>query len=276
MWSVVPRLTGVAAPLTASGLVMLWCCVTIVVWFIEHKRVRPFAKLQAAEVPATRTASLRPRPQTLPAGRLTFAGPMLIVVAMHFLLWTRQYTLPPETYRAALALLLSAYAGSALFMWAAWLILFRTRHIHASGSIAEEENADKRFGYGLHLIFAYELTAFMVASFLPVARIAPARVAPWLGVIAMSVMSILTAIILILLMKRRRSPRGIQEQGNGDTTAAACWKYGFIYYNPDDPAFVVGTRLGPYGCDFNFANKWSWVVSFGLVTIPILIRFVWF
>jgi uncharacterized membrane protein len=276
MWFVVPRLAGLAAPLTASGFVFLWCGVVFVIWFIENKKVRPFAKPQAAQGTTTRTASLTPRPQT-PGGRLTFAGPMLIVVAMHFLLWTRQYTLPPETYRAALALLVMAYVASALFMWMGWLILFRTRHIYSSGSISEQENADKRFGYLLRLMFAYEFTAFMVALFLPAARIAPAGAAPWLTVSAIVMMAlIMPAAVLILIRKRRRSPLGIPEQGNGNNIAAGCWKYGFIYYNPDDPSFVVGTRLGPYGCDFNFANKWSWVASFGLVGVPILIRLVWF
>jgi uncharacterized membrane protein len=200
---------------------------------------------------------------------------MLIVAAMHFLLWTRHDTLPSETYRAALALLLTAYIANALFMWVGWLVLFRTRRLYPSGSASEQENADKRFGFGLRLMFAYEFTAFMVAPALSVAKITPAFKGPWLATIMMTAQLILMAIVLVLVMKTRGKAMGTPAPGNGDNTSDACWKYGLIYYNPDDPAFVVGTRTGPYGCDFNFGNKWSWVVSFGLVAMPILIRLVW-
>jgi uncharacterized membrane protein len=198
------------------------------------------------------------------------------VAATHFLLVTRHDTLLPETYRAALALLLAAYVANALFMWVAWLVLFRTRRLYPSGTASEQENADKRFGYGFRLVFAYEFTAFTVASTLSVAKITPALKGPLLAMIYWAVVLIQTAIVLVLVMKRRGTAMGTPAPGNGDSTSDACWKYGLMYYNPDDPAFVVGTRTGPYGCDFNFGNRWSWVVSFGLVAMPILIRLVWF
>ncbi len=272
LWVVVPRLTGLAAPLTSSGLVFLGVGVAIVSTAIASRRVRPFSRPHSP----THTASLRPRPQTLPGGRLAFAGPMLIVVTTHFLVLARHDTLRPEIYRAALALLLVGYVASALLMWVAWLVLFRTRHIHPSGSVSEEENADKRFGYGLRLMFAYWFTAFMIAMVLPVAKIAPAPKGPWLAVVLIASYLVFAAIVLVLVMKRRGAALGTLAPGDGDGTPDACWKYGLIYYNPDDPAFVVGARTGPYGCDFNFGNKWSWVVSFALVATPILIRLVWF
>jgi len=271
LWVVVPRLTGLAAPLTSSVLVFLGTGVAIVSTAIASKRVRPFASSYSP----TRTASLRPRPQTLPGGRFVFAGPMLIVAAAHFLLLTRHDTLPAETYRAAFALLLTAYVANALLMWVAWLLLFRTRQICPSGSASAHESADKRFGYGLRLMFAYDLTAFMVAPALTVAKITQAFKGPSFLTILMAVQVIQTAIVLALAIKRRGTSIETPAARNGDGTSDACWKYGLIYYNPDDPAFVVGTRTGPYGCDLNFGNKWSWVVSFGLVAMPVLIRLVW-
>jgi uncharacterized membrane protein len=273
LWVAVPRLTGIAAPLTSSGLVFLQVGAAIIATAIASSRVRPFASVSSQS--PTRTASLRPRPQTLPGGPIAFAGPMLIVAATHFLLFTRHDTLLAETYRAALALLLAAYVANALFIWVAWLVLLRTRHIYPSGSVSEQENADKRFGYVLRLMFAYEFSAFMVAMVLSVAKITPALKGPRLAVILWAAVLIQTAIILVLVIKRRGTLEA-PTPGQGDSTSDACWKYGLIYYNPDDPAFVVGTRTGPYGCDFNFGNKWSWVVSFGLVAMPILIRLVWF
>lgn len=275
MWLVVPRLTGLAAPLTTSGLVCFQVVAGIVLWVITGRSVRPFATQTSLTGAATRTASLSPRPQTLPGGWLVFIGPMLIAVAMHFVLLTRRPALPPETYRAALALLLMGYVASALYLWLAWLVLFRTRHIHPSGPVSEQENADKRFGYGLRLMLAYEFLGFMVAIVLPVVKIVPQAATPWLVWISVSTMLLLPAIVLVLVVKRRGG-LGALSLGIGDGTPDACWKYGLIYYNPNDPAFVVGSRTGPYGCDFNFANKWSWVVSVGLVAAPILIRLVWF
>ena len=271
MWVVVPRLTGIAAPLTSSALIFLGVGAAIVSTAIASRRVRPFASFHSP----TRTASLRPRPQTLPGGPFAFAGPMLIVAVAHFLLFTRHDTLPPETYRAGLALLLTAYVANALFMWVAWLVVFRTRHIYPSGSVSEQENADKRFGYGLRLTFAYDFTAFMVAPALSVAKITPTLKGSWFAVIAMAAVLIQMAFVLVLVIKRRGTAMETPAPGNGDTTSDACWKYGLVYYNPDDPAFVVGTRTGPFGCDLNFGNKWSWVASFGLVAMPILIRLVW-
>src|SRR5262245_30228502 len=91
MWFAVPRLSGIAAPLTSSGLVFLGVGAAIVATAIASRRVRPFAS--ATSYLPTRTASLRPRSQTLPGGRIAFAGPMLIVAATHFLLFTRHDTL---------------------------------------------------------------------------------------------------------------------------------------------------------------------------------------
>jgi uncharacterized membrane protein len=275
LWLVVPRSTGLAAPLTTSGLVCFGIMAGIVVWAIAGRSVRLFAAPSSLVGTATRTASLSPRPQTLPGGWLVFLGPVLIAVAMHFLLITRRDLLPPETYRAASALLLMGYVASALFLWTAFLVLFRTRHIHSSGLVSEQENSDKRFGYGLRLMFAYEFLGFMVAMLLPVAKIVPETATPWLVVISIFTMLLLGAIVLILVVKRRGGLAALS-LGIGDGTPDACWKYGLIYYNPSDPAFVVGARTGPYGCDFNFANKWSWVVTFGLVAAPILIRLFWF
>lgn len=61
----------------------------------------------------------------------------------------------------------------------------------------------------------------------------------------------------------------------GDTTPDEGWKWGFIYYNPEDPALVVETRFGRFGSDLNFGNKWSWAVLAVILSTPFLIRFLW-
>lgn len=48
-----------------------------------------------------------------------------------------------------------------------------------------------------------------------------------------------------------------------------------IYYNPDDPAFLVEKRAG-FGWTLNYGNKWAWVFSVTVLTAPFLFRFLWF
>src|SRR5262245_5340754 len=70
MWLVVPRLTGLAAALTASGLIFFQVGIAIGLWIIAGRSVRPFSPAQTLTGTTTRTASLSPRPETLPGGRL--------------------------------------------------------------------------------------------------------------------------------------------------------------------------------------------------------------
>ena len=51
-----------------------------------------------------------------------------------------------------------------------------------------------------------------------------------------------------------------------EPTPNECWKAGMIYYNPNDSALFVERRAG-LGYTFNFGNRWSWVLSLGLLLI---------
>jgi len=43
------------------------------------------------------------------------------------------------------------------------------------------------------------------------------------------------------------------------------WKWGVVYYNPEDSALWVEKRLG-IGWTLNFANRWSWVILAATLT----------
>jgi uncharacterized membrane protein len=43
-----------------------------------------------------------------------------------------------------------------------------------------------------------------------------------------------------------------------DRTPDACWKWGVIYYNPDDPALMVEKRFG-IGWTPNLAHRGAWI-----------------
>jgi uncharacterized protein DUF5808/uncharacterized protein DUF1648 len=61
-----------------------------------------------------------------------------------------------------------------------------------------------------------------------------------------------------------------QESGSGsDGTPDECWKFGQIYYNPNDPALMVEKRFG-VGYTINFGNRASWLLI-GLLVLIVMV-----
>jgi uncharacterized membrane protein len=59
--------------------------------------------------------------------------------------------------------------------------------------------------------------------------------------------------------------------GGTDATPDECWRWGTIYYNPNDPALMVEKRDGP-GFTLNFGNRLAWalvVLIAAIVLAPI-------
>ena len=138
-----------------------------------------------------------------------------------------------------------------------------------------ENGRTRRISYWVRLLIAYFFVFFAVnTAVFHVSEITGAR-GRWFAPIMVAGWVAYLVIFMVLAAKAIRI-KGASPTATGDSIPDACWKYGMFYYNPDDPAFVVESRLGPLGCDMNLGNRWSWVVSFGLVAVPILIRLVWF
>jgi uncharacterized membrane protein len=273
LWLVVPRLKGVAAPLACSALIFIEVSAAIVSMAATSRHVRAFRKPPSPT--RTRTASLLPRNRTLPGGWLAFAGPMLIVGAAWLLFYTRRALMPTETYRGALGLLLVPFVANVFSMSVAWLVVFRTRQINPEGPAASEESADRRTAYWFRMVGAYFMTVWMIAMALPLVGVTPPD--PRYAVIPMAVLVLFATIVAAYLVTRsRRAPYTSGGAAMGDAFPDECRKLGFIYYNPDDPALVVETRLGRWGCDLNFGNKWSGLVSAVILGTPIVIRLLWF
>jgi uncharacterized membrane protein len=51
--------------------------------------------------------------------------------------------------------------------------------------------------------------------------------------------------------------------------ADSCWKWGSVYYNPEDPAIVVPLRTG-MGQSFNCARPSVWVVGGAVMALTIV------
>jgi uncharacterized membrane protein len=62
----------------------------------------------------------------------------------------------------------------------------------------------------------------------------------------------------------------------GDGTPDECWKLGFFYFNPADPAIFVEKRLGiGYTCNFGNRTAWLALVLILLVgLVPVLLRYL--
>jgi uncharacterized membrane protein len=201
---------------------------------------------------------------------------MLIVSAARLLVFTRRELVQPETYNSVLVLLLVPFVANVFFMLVAWLVVFGTRQINPEGPAADEERTDRRVAYWLRLLVAYVVSVSFVAPALATSGITPVG-GPRVTVILMAVWGSIMMLAAVYLVKR--SKRAADTPGSaarGDTTPDECWTLGMIYYNPDDPALVVETREGRFGCDLNFGNKWSWAVVSVILAAPIVIRLLWF
>jgi hypothetical protein len=77
------------------------------------------------------------------------------------------------------------------------------------------------------------------------------------------------ALLLAFVWRMRRWLNNHVSRDSGDPMPDARWKWGMLYYNPEDPALVVPSRSG-IGYSFNYAYASVWAVT-GLLTIVALV-----
>jgi uncharacterized membrane protein len=56
----------------------------------------------------------------------------------------------------------------------------------------------------------------------------------------------------------------------GDRTPDECWKFGQLYFNPDDPAIWVEKRAG-VGYTLNFGRPASWAILLAITGAPLVV-----
>jgi len=56
----------------------------------------------------------------------------------------------------------------------------------------------------------------------------------------------------------------------GDRTPDSCWKFGQIYFNPDDPAIWIEKRAG-VGYTLNFGRPVAWAILFAILFAPLIV-----
>src|SRR5215471_6267793 len=264
LWLAIPRLGGATAPLTASAIVTIDIATGFFSMAAAARQVRPFAKPHSF----TRTALSTLRSRSLPGGWLLFAGPMLILGGLRLWLFSRKASIPPANYGTALAILFVGFVGSALYMWKGWLVTFRMRSIRPG----TENGGTRRLSYWLRLLIGYFFVFIAVNTTVLLLYMSEMTAAHRWWFVSSMVVGWVAYLVGIFWGAKAIRIKSASPTATGDSTPDECWKYGMFYYNPDDPAFVVESRLGPLGCSTNFANRWSWAASFGLVAVPILIR----
>ena len=248
--------TAAAVPsaiLLAGGISFYW----------QNRKLAP----AAVQFTRPREAELTAVPEELPRFIWLAAGPFIILAAAAtwlYLNWDRiparfpvHFNASGQPDRWAEQTIKGVYGP--LFFGAelcAWLLIMalagwfgsrrsRLRPVMLGGTIA--------MAYLVGVLFA--LIAVQPLLSIPV----------WL--IALSPMAILIPLIMVMAKK-------VSEPGEPmDPTPNECWKGGIFYYNPNDAAVFVEKREG-FGYQFNFANRWSWVLLLGLALVVASVPFV--
>lgn len=86
------------------------------------------------------------------------------------------------------------------------------------------------------------------------------------------VLMIPVVLVLSILPFAWQLVRVVRERDSGsDGTPDACWKFGLLYYNPNDSALMVEKRFG-IGYTLNFGNRMLWWILGAAVLTILLVR----
>lgn len=269
--------TDILIPLrvAAAGLAGIGC------WIMASRRSRPYAQPHNS----IRVASLTPETRTLPGGVLFLLGPYLILGIAAWFLYANWSAIPDifpihwdrngmpngfasRTVFGVFGLLIIGAATTTFTLVIACVIFFMTPNARTDISRAAYDISLRRATYFVILFVDYFISTLFAVMTTRVVwaadlRRSPTEFIPFIvgGILALG------AGILIYLVRVSRL-----RTGTGDGTPDACWRWGAIYYNPDDPSLFVEKRLG-IGWTLNFANKWAWLfLAFTLLpTVVVLV-----
>jgi uncharacterized membrane protein len=95
---------------------------------------------------------------------------------------------------------------------------------------------------------------------------------PWLRHLSMQTYFLVTfpaqALWLVFIWRMRKWLTNHLATESIDPMSDACWKWGSVYYNPNDPAIVVPLRTG-VGESLNCARPSVWVVGGAVMALTI-------
>ncbi len=249
------------AGLLGAGLLMLELLCTDAVFVVAHRRTFPFR----ATPRSGREASLETQPQ-MPGLIPLLVGPYLVLGAatLTLLLHWNEIPNPMPVHWDLVGNPNGWMPKTPTIFWminAAYLLLClvstlvvvgvvnHSRRIAVTEVKAREESRFRWIGIGVMLAASYLVA---VLAFLPLYP----HITTMFGGLA-ALIAIMTVGALELVRRGqggvRLLPAGANENVS-DRTPDACWKWGMIYYNPDDPALMVEKRFG-IGWTLNFAHR---------------------
>ena len=274
-----PVMSEVGRGLAAAAGVFWLVGVTIWAFVRANGQARP----HAVKPTSVREAGLTPR-EGLPVGLgAVLGGPLLIIAAAVVFLALRYDSLPeriPMHYNAAgevnryaeksvgavFGMPMVAVVCNLMFGLITWSMGRGMKRARASGPTAAWESGMLRLTMAILLVVQYAVA--MLFSAIAVVIVLPPEVAgKWVMVLAVAGVIAMLGLVMGVLL-RYRSVVATAEAGErapvGDGTPDANWKWGMIYYNPDDPALWVEKRFG-IGYTTNMARPAAWVLVGGIV-----------
>lgn len=256
----------------------LWLAVGPLTAFVEaHKRVQRHA-VQAATV---REATLEPRSTRPPGGWIVQLGPFAILLGVGAFLHFHWDKIParfpihwgvdgqPNGWSSRTPIgvygpLLLGVLISACMWLTANTLLRSARIIDRARPVLVLHDFAHRVGLFLLLIEFFLAVVFSCVGLLPLTGAMPL-------VIATILMLPAVFVLIVWLNKGRMLANRIGETNSiavGDGTPDKCWKFGMLYFNPDDAALWVERRAG-IGYTMNFAHVSAWIIMALILLIPL-------
>jgi uncharacterized membrane protein len=269
------------------GIQPRWSLMVGIVWLLIGScwavaRAHRATAQYAAAPRAVREAMLSVQPRKMPGGWLVAFGPLLVLIAAGLYAWICWDQLPQRipvhwglrgTDRwidrtpwnvARFLALLACVCGTLLAL--SYGTLRWSRTISVTGERARGEARFRRGTVWLSLGVQYlAVIPAVVLAFRP---------ATPLWWVWPALLLLVTAVALTVLVRMgqggsRAADVAAYRPPIGDLTPDAAWKWGQLYYNPDDPALIVEKRFG-LGYTFNFGNRWSWVLV-AVLLLPVVV-----
>jgi uncharacterized membrane protein len=258
------------------GFLMLEQLAALGLFLRAHRQTLPHRAIASG----AREASLQAPPRIAGVGVLLL-GPYVILACAAVTLYSQWSEVPDpmpvhwdlagnpngwiaKTPRMLWAIIGTDFITCAIFTFALIGMLYFSRQIAASGAPAREERRFRWIGIAVLLASTYLIAMLAFMPLYPHAALSFGGVA-----------FLFTIMIVGSLELMRRGQGGMRlapARGDAvisDRTPDTCWKWGLIYYNPDDPALIVEKRFG-IGWTINFAHRGAWIFEL-LILLSLLL-----
>lgn len=247
----------------------------IAAWIYAWRCVRPHS---GSHISSERVVTLGQKTPSLPGGILAILIPFAGPAAATWYLWSRYADLPArypihwnaagQADRFASKSLLSVYFPPIMSTCVLLLLAVFALSIQygsrrgISGEQPGWSAKHQRLNLLLLVAVMWILSVMLsIPSFGPLFSAEVVRLATWCSITALLV------VIAVFCVRMYRI--SMQPTGGTDATPDECWRWGLVYYNPDDAALIVEKREGP-GFTLNFGNTFSWVIVVLILLITIL------